>query len=367
MIIDELDTWYCPNCKYKQDFVGSSCPNDGTTLVTAVSPHIMNQGTREAGDVLPSEPPVTEDEVIRKAVLLDEEGLVPIQHLGTGEPAPNKVLAGNRQFVPLPIPEPCDWGEIANKPSEFPSSAHTHTELPTTGQKNALAGTNGTPGTANKYVTETDSRLSDSRTPTAHTHTKSQVTDFAHSHPISEVTNLQSSLDAKAATSHNHDSAYSAINHNHDSSYATTGHTHANDHARQHSITSASDHTFPGGTTDFLRADGIFATPSGGSSNPVYTVLANGATAMAFAANDTVKVTPTANATYTTTVPPAGKIKQLIVLTSGTTSRTITFGTGFKPVTTLATGTVSARVFVLNWISDGTNLYEVSRTAAIVA
>ena len=32
-------------------------------------------------------------------------------------------------------------------------------------------------------------------------------------------------------------------------------------HAKQHSVTSALDHTFPGGTTSFLRADGAFATP----------------------------------------------------------------------------------------------------------
>jgi hypothetical protein len=38
-------------------------------------------------------------------------------------------------------------------------------------------------------------------------------------------------------------------------------------HDRQHSITSGSDHTFPGGTTNFLRADGIFAAPAGGSSD----------------------------------------------------------------------------------------------------
>ena len=88
---------------------------------------------------------------------------------------------------------------------------------------------------------------------------------------------------------------------------------------------------------------------------------------MAFGTNDAVKVTPTANATYTTTVPAAGKQVTLLILTSGTTSRTITFGTGFKPTGTLATGTVTARVFVINWVSDGTNLYEAGRTAAIVA
>ena len=42
--------------------------------------------------------------------------------------------------------------------------------LPTTGQKNALAGTSGTPGSANPYVTDQDARLSDDRPPTAHSH-----------------------------------------------------------------------------------------------------------------------------------------------------------------------------------------------------
>lgn len=88
---------------------------------------------------------------------------------------------------------------------------------------------------------------------------------------------------------------------------------------------------------------------------------------MALGTNHVVKVTPTANATYTTTVPVAGSMRRIIILTSGTTSRTITFGTGFKPVGTLATGTATGRVFVINWVSDGTNLYEAGRTAAMVA
>ena len=31
--------------------------------------------------------------------------------------------------------------------------------------------------------------------PSAHTHTKSQITDFAHTHPISDVTGLPTALD----------------------------------------------------------------------------------------------------------------------------------------------------------------------------
>jgi hypothetical protein len=165
--------------------------------------------------------------------------------------------------------------------------------LPTQGQKNALAGSSGTPGATNQYVTTQDSRMSDARVPSAHVHVEA------------DTTNLVSDLAGKAPTVH----------------------THA----------------------------------------PTYAALANGTTALALATNSTVKVTPTATATLTTTVPAAGTHCHVIILTAGTTTFTLTFGTGFKPTATLVTGTVAARVVVLSWISDGTSLYEVSRTAAMPA
>lgn len=92
-----------------------------------------------------------------------------------------------------------------------------------------------------------------------------------------------------SASAHNHDAAYAAVSHGshthpdlaaHDTLGLATqaehqAHMDAADphpqyaldsdlHARQHSITSAPDHTFPGGST-FLRADGTFANPPGGS------------------------------------------------------------------------------------------------------
>jgi hypothetical protein len=102
-----------------------------------------------------------------------------------------------------------------------------------------------------------------------------------------------------------------------------------------------------------------------GSVNGGYVALADGTTAMGFATKNVVRVTPTATATFTSTVPAAGAICVLSILTSGATSRTITFGSGFKSTGTLATGTTTARYFQITFVSDGTNLLEMSRTVAI--
>ena len=91
-----------------------------------------------------------------------------------------------------------------------------------------------------------------------------------HTHPISDVVNLQTTLDGKAASAHTHAEAdvtglTAAL-----AGKATTGHTHSELHTRQHSVTASADHTFPGGTSTFLRADGTFAAPSGGSDPWTY-------------------------------------------------------------------------------------------------
>lgn len=103
-----------------------------------------------------------------------------------------------------------------------------------------------------------------------------------------------------------------------------------------------------------------------GGAAPVYAAL--GATlALALGTNEVVKSTPTATGTYTTTVPAAGRTCVVIILQSNTTAKTMTFGTGFKPTGTLALGNTASRVFVVAFVSDGTSLYEVSRTIAMVA
>jgi len=83
------------------------------------------------------------------------------------------------------------------------------------------------------------------------------------------------------------------------------------------------------------------------------------------ATNHVSQVTISAATTLTTTVPPAGTQAMVIIVTSGTTSRTVTFGTGFAATGTLATGTAANRRFVVSFVSDGTQLLESSRTAAI--
>jgi hypothetical protein len=83
------------------------------------------------------------------------------------------------------------------------------------------------------------------------------------------------------------------------------------------------------------------------------------------ATNTFVTVTPNATGTYTTTVPAAGTICYLMVVTSGVTSYTLTFGAGFRPQGTLATGTITARYFTIIYVSDGTNLVEMSRSIAV--
>jgi len=63
------------------------------------------------------------------------------------------------------------------------AKAHSNLYDPTPDEKDALAGTNGLPSDTNKYVTNSDPRNSDARTPTAHIHT------------IGEITSLQTQLD----------------------------------------------------------------------------------------------------------------------------------------------------------------------------
>lgn len=72
---------------------------------------------------------------------------------------------------------------------------------------------------------------------------------------LANQSDLQTALNGKAASAHNHDAAYAALNHNHAALYSPLAH--------DHDVTALSG--FPGGTANFLRADGTFAEPPAGS------------------------------------------------------------------------------------------------------
>jgi hypothetical protein len=127
----------------------------------------------------------------------------------------------------------------------------------------------------------------------------------------------------------------------------------------------AGNSRFGGVTAPTVAVDVTGAVLATNNITGGYSALSTGATAMAFGSYNVVKVTPNANATYTTTVPAAGTQLTLIILTSGTTTYTITFGTGFKTTGTLVTGIVSARYYMISFVSDGTNVLETARTIAI--
>lgn len=133
-------------------------------------------------------------------------------------------------------------------------------------------------------------------------------------------------------------------------------------------INSAADRTkFVGCKTTEAITDAGIASQILGDAISNFVTAGTSDTAMAFATRKMVQLTPNSTRTLTTTVPYAGREVVLKILTSGTTSYTLTFGSGFKSTGTLATGTTSSRVFIIRFVSDGTKLYETSRTVAMVA
>lgn len=105
------------------------------------------------------------------------------------------------------------------------------------------------------------------------------------------------------------------------------------------------------------------------------TFLGTGADAMTYAATISLTITNSSLHTTTTTAAVgdatinasgagvAGQVIYIIITNDATAGRTITFGTNFKPNGTLL-GTVSKSA-VITFISDGSNLYEVSRTTGL--
>jgi hypothetical protein len=77
-----------------------------------------------------------------------------------------------------------------------------------------------------------------------------------------------------------------------------------------------------------------------------------------------VTITPTGACTFNATGGVVGQKMTFLVTTSGTSAFVLTFGTNFRKVGTLSTGTVSARYFAVTFVCYATGLWmERCRTA----
>lgn len=109
------------------------------------------------------------------------------------------------------------------------------------------------------------------------------------------------------------------------------------------------------GTFDLHHQTPLVITPS---ATPAY---APGAS------RDLATLVPDQSGTIaaTTTGALVGKTYRIKILTSGTSSFTLTFGSNFKTTGTLATGTSDAKTFIMTFVFDGTNFVEAGRTTAM--
>lgn len=109
-----------------------------------------------------------------------------------------------------------------------------------------------------------------------------------------------------------------------------------------------------------------FGATFAGYSQSTALALASAPTITLPATNSIVTHTPTQSETIN--FPAATMVGINIwfsITTAGTSSFTLTFGTNTKSQGTLATGTVSGKVFMIAFISDGTNWVETGRTTAM--
>lgn len=149
------------------------------------------------------------------------------------------------------------------------------------------------------------------------------------------------------------------------STLAVTGNVAVN--TNKFNITAASGNTTVAGTLGVTGLSTFVSFKGTTNLGSAVVALTPGTTiALDSTLGNTFTLTPAQDTTINiATVPATDQLITLKVLTSGTTSYTITFGTNTKSAATLATGTTTAKVFIVTFRSDGTNFNEVSRTTAM--
>jgi|GEM_PF-3165999 len=131
----------------------------------------------------------------------------------------------------------------------------------------------------------------------------------------------------------------------------------------------------PATGTAVLSAPPQVIVDSNGNLMVAGALTVTGAVSTPLSPGSTVAITASAGTTYTLTPAQAESITvsggveaqdlYLLITTSGATSYTLTFSTGFHSAGTLATGTATGAVFVVHFKDIGGTFYEVSRTAAM--
>jgi hypothetical protein len=128
------------------------------------------------------------------------------------------------------------------------------------------------------------------------------------------------------------------------------------------------NHTAGDGVSKLYVAGAAAITTSVTTKRVVETVtaLTPGSTVALDAALGSVfTLTPAQDCTINSSNGVAGQNLDIRILTSGTSSYTLTFGTAFKTTGTLATGTTTAKQFLISFRHDGTNFVERCRTTAM--
>ena len=142
------------------------------------------------------------------------------------------------------------------------NSTHTHSQYLTEHQD------------LSNYVTTDDSRLSDARTPTSHTHTKSQITDFPTIPSASSTTPSADTTNGSYGTG----TSYARSNHTHPKSslYAESSHTHSQ-YLTEHQ--SLANYVQKSNTSGLIKNDGSIDSSSyltTSSASSTYVAKENG-------------------------------------------------------------------------------------------